>query len=273
MIRLFVAVPLPAVLRQSLVAISTGVPGARWTQPDNLHLTLRFIGEVAEPDFHDIAEVLSFVDGRPFQVRVRGVGQFGDRKRARVLWAGVEPNDELQRLRTRIDNLLGRVGIEPEGRKFTPHVTLARLKGAPMDRVGRSLCDYGGFEAPSAGVRVEQVVEFRCRADPAHDGIVGSLEVGEQGIDAIHRGGHFGVSLPARVLNGAGRVVERGGQRRRRCHRILGRRQVARRGGEIVDRTGEVRQPRGNRALQLRVTNRLFQPRKVGGRSAVSGRR
>lgn len=146
MIRLFVAVPLPAQVRQSLAAISSGVPGARWTQPDNLHLTLRFIGEVAEPDAYDIAEALSLVDGRPFQVGLRGVGQFGDRRRARVLWAGVEPQAEVQSLYGRIENKLKRVGLAPDGRKFQPHVTLARLKAAPTDRVGRFLCGNAGFE-------------------------------------------------------------------------------------------------------------------------------
>jgi len=148
MIRLFVAVPLPLQVRQSLARISTGVPGARWTQPDNLHLTLRFIGEVREPKAHDIAEALSLVEGRPFQVRVRGVGQFGDRKRARVLWAGVEPQAEVQLLHTRIENKLKRIGLAPEGRKFQAHVTLARLKGASIDRVGRFLFDHAGFETP-----------------------------------------------------------------------------------------------------------------------------
>lgn len=149
MLRLFVAIPLPAPVRRALTGISTGVPGARWTQPDNLHLTLRFIGEVPEPEARDIADVLSLVDGRPFAARLKGVGQFGDRKRAHVLWAGVEAGPELQLLRGRIENRLARVGVDPEGRKFTPHVTLARLKSTPLDWVGRYIFDNGRFETPS----------------------------------------------------------------------------------------------------------------------------
>jgi 2'-5' RNA ligase len=135
-------------VRQALTSISTGVPGARWTQPDNLHLTLRFIGEVPEPDFRDIAEVLSLVDGRPFTLRLKGVGQFGDRRRAHVLWAGVEAGPELQRLRNRVENRLKLAGLPPEGRKFTPHVTLARLKSTPLDWVGRYIAEHGRFATP-----------------------------------------------------------------------------------------------------------------------------
>lgn len=148
MIRLFVAIPLPLEVRRSLAGIAAGVPGARWTPVENLHLTLRFIGDVPEPDFHDIAEALSEVSGTPFWIHLKGVGQFGDRRRAKVLWAGVEPVAEVQLLRKRIENRLTRLGLSPEGRKFIPHVTLARLKASPVDRVGRFLFDNGRFATP-----------------------------------------------------------------------------------------------------------------------------
>jgi len=149
MIRLFVAIPLPEEVRRALAGIAAGVPGARWTPLENLHLTLRFIGEVPEPDFHDIAEALSGIAGAPFRIRLKGVGQFGDRRRAKVLWAGVEPGAEAQLLRNRIENRLIRLGLEPERRKFIPHITLARLKDTPVDWVARFLFDNGRFETPS----------------------------------------------------------------------------------------------------------------------------
>jgi 2'-5' RNA ligase len=148
MIRLFVAVPLPEDVRGSLAGITAGVPGARWTPVENLHLTLRFIGEVPEPDFHDIAEALSTIEGAPFSIRIKGVGQFGDRRRAKMLWAGIEPAEQVQLLRNRVENRLTRLGLEPEGRKYMPHITLARLKDSPVDRVGRYLFDNGRFETP-----------------------------------------------------------------------------------------------------------------------------
>lgn len=148
MIRLFVAIPLPEEVRDALAGIAAGVPGARWTASENLHLTLRFIGEVPEPEFRDIAEALSRVDGAPFWLRVKGVGQFGDRRRAKMLWAGIEPTAEVQLLRNRVENRLTRLGLTPEGRKFMPHVTLARLKDTPVDWVGRFLSDHGRFETP-----------------------------------------------------------------------------------------------------------------------------
>ena len=143
MIRLFVAIPLPEIVRLRLVGLCTGVPGARWTQPENLHLTLRFIGEVSETSFSDIAEALSLVDGQAFDFHLAGAGQFGDRRRARILWAGIAPNDHLLRLRNQIEGHLQHAGIEPEGRKYSPHVTLARLKNAPMERVARFLGEHG----------------------------------------------------------------------------------------------------------------------------------
>lgn len=148
MVRLFVALELPDELRARLAALEAGVQGARWVAPENLHLTLRFIGEVPEPEFQPIAEALAAVAGAPFQLGLKGVGQFGDRRRARVLWAGVAPADPVQRLRSGVESRLQRAGLAPEGRKFKPHVTLARLRDTPLDAVGNFLVDHGRFESP-----------------------------------------------------------------------------------------------------------------------------
>ena len=145
MIRLFIAIPLPERTREGLARLCTGVPGARWIPPENLLLTLRFIGEVEETTFADIADALSMVDGAPFEVTIAGVGHFGDRRRARVLWAGVAPNELLLGLQVRIENVLQRAGLEPERRKFAPHITLARLKRTPSNRVQSFLATHAGF--------------------------------------------------------------------------------------------------------------------------------
>ena len=146
--RLFVALFPPMTVRQGLWAISAGVPGAKWVAPENLHLTLRFIGEVDGATVNDVMAALSTVKGHSFELQLAGVGQFGDRRQAHMLWAGARPSEVLMLLHARIEAALVRIGLEPERRKFHPHVTLARLRGAPRDRVGRFLADHGRYESP-----------------------------------------------------------------------------------------------------------------------------
>jgi 2'-5' RNA ligase len=135
-IRLFVAIPLPAEIRQRLATMSGGIPAARWTDEDDFHLTLRFIGEVDEGTGRDVLDALGQVRGERFALTLSGIDQFGKGEKARVLWIGVDKNPVLVQLRDRIESTLVRLGLEPEGRKFTPHVTLARLNGAPADSLG-----------------------------------------------------------------------------------------------------------------------------------------
>lgn len=146
--RLFVALTLPETVRTRLSLLGGGVPGANWMPPENLHLTLRFIGEVATPEARDIDVALASIGGEPFRVEIAGVGQFGDRKQVKVIWAGVRPNRALTALRDRVESALVRAGLPPESRKFFPHVTLARLRNAPVERVGRFLESYGDFSLP-----------------------------------------------------------------------------------------------------------------------------
>ncbi|MDP6708847.1 MAG: RNA 2',3'-cyclic phosphodiesterase [Alphaproteobacteria bacterium] len=146
MIRLFVAIPLPEAVRSQLMSLCAGVRGARWSPQENMHLTLRFIGEVEEPELADIAGALSMVGGSAFPLVLKGVGQFGDRRRARVLWAGVAASEALLRLQRRTESQLQRAGIAPEGRRYSPHVTLARLNNVGLDRVAPFLVEHGRFE-------------------------------------------------------------------------------------------------------------------------------
>lgn len=158
MTRLFVAAELPAEVRARLAGLGGGVPGAKWVPPENLHLTLRFIGEVAVPEVADIMAALAQVRGAPMDVTLAEVGHYGPAARARVLWVGVERNPALVQLRDRIESSLVRAGIEPEQRKFSPHITLARLKRAPARRIrdfveARNLFRAGPF-------RVDRFVLF-----------------------------------------------------------------------------------------------------------------
>jgi 2'-5' RNA ligase len=129
MLRLFIAVPLPEDIQDALGAISTGIPGAAWTPNDNMHLTLRFIGEVDAAAAHDIDDMLLGVRPPAFDLTIEGVGHFGPLREARLLWAGVPRVPQLVHLRDKVESAVVRAGQKPETRKFMPHVTLARLKG------------------------------------------------------------------------------------------------------------------------------------------------
>ena len=152
MIRLFLALDLPDDVRQRLAGICNGVPGVRWVAAQNLHLTLRFIGEVEEPRLPDIDAALSSVRSPAFEMALDRVDIFGDRRRARVLWAGVKPSQALMSLQSKSESAFVRAGLVPEPRKFHPHVTLARLKGTRTDRLVDYLEAHAGFFTPEFSV-------------------------------------------------------------------------------------------------------------------------
>jgi 2'-5' RNA ligase len=135
MIRLFVGLELAPALRARLADLEIGLPGAHWVPEDNLHLTLRFIGEVNEDTANDLHDALLGVRGEAFTLSVTGTGTFETGRRPHTLWAGVAKSDPLARLQGKIETALVRAGCEREARKFMPHITLARLKGTPMERL------------------------------------------------------------------------------------------------------------------------------------------
>ena len=125
--RLFVALRPPPEIRRLLTSVMGGVPHARWQDDDQLHLTVRYIGEVDRPLAEDIALALGRVHGDAPRVTLSGVGAFDKRGRVDALWAGVAPTDELARLHKKVDQALVQLGLAPEGRAYLPHITLARL--------------------------------------------------------------------------------------------------------------------------------------------------
>ena len=138
--------------------LCSGVPGARWISPENMHLTLRFIGEVENGQAEDIDAALVRLRAPRFDITLDGVGLFGKPSAARVLWAGVRKCEKLTRLQAKIENALQMSGLPPEERKFSPHITLARLNGAPFLRVQRFLADNGHFLA--GPIAVDRFVLF-----------------------------------------------------------------------------------------------------------------
>ena len=147
MIRLFVGIEIPEELRRRMAMLATPIDGARWVPEENLHITLRFIGEVPEDVAEDLAEALHDVKVPPFSVSIAGAGHFESRKRVRTLWLDVEKNEALQALHDRIDSRLVRSGLAPEGRRYKPHVTLARLNEARPATVRDWLASNGMFRA------------------------------------------------------------------------------------------------------------------------------
>lgn len=125
--RLFVAIRPPAHIRESLLAIMGGIEGARWQNDAQLHLTLRFIGEVDRHRAQDVAAALGAVRGAHFSISLNSVGVFDRRGKVDALWAGVTPHDELKALHNKVDRTCQAVGIPPDQRAYLPHITLARL--------------------------------------------------------------------------------------------------------------------------------------------------
>ncbi len=129
--RLFVALNLPDEIKRSLEPLTKGLGDVRWLLPEQQHLTLRFLGELDNGIAAEVSEALALVPGTPFDLRLKGIGHFPPRGEPRVLWVGVEKNTELRRLKRRIDRALKEVGLTPDGRKFAPHVTIARMRRPP----------------------------------------------------------------------------------------------------------------------------------------------
>ena len=130
--RLFIALTLPQTVRDDLDRLATALPGLRWTPSDNYHLTLRFLGEVQQPDAQDIDEALAALRMPQFELSLAGIGGFGKGRQLRSLWAGVDSQPALTRLQAKVEQAVTRAGQPPQARRFKPHVTLARCKnGAP----------------------------------------------------------------------------------------------------------------------------------------------
>jgi len=143
--RLFIAIDFPEPVRARLAGLSVGVRGARLLPPEQYHLTLRFVGEVDGGVFEDITEALADVDAEAFNLRFSGVGHFPPSGPPRVLWAGVTPSKPLLKLQRRVESCIRDLGLEPEGRNYAPHVTLARLKYGKINRVRDFLIEHSGF--------------------------------------------------------------------------------------------------------------------------------
>jgi 2'-5' RNA ligase len=144
--RLFTGLEIPAAIGFSLSLKRGGLPDARWIDPENYHITLRFIGDVDRQTANEVVDTLDRLsNSAAFTVRLTHLGAFGGDK-PRALYAGVEPNEHLSRLQSAQERVLQRLGLPAEGRKFVPHVTLARLRGGNPAEVARFIAEAGRFD-------------------------------------------------------------------------------------------------------------------------------
>ncbi len=172
MVRLFIAIELPGAVKERLSLLCGGVPGARWLRTDQMHLTLKFIGEVDGPRFDDIRGALERVREAPCTISISGVGLYGKLRQPRVLWAGVAPGEPVIRLHGAIEKALSGLGVAPDERKYRPHVTLARFKNGRGRRVRQFLEQNDALTIP--GIDVTRFVLFSSFL--SHKGAVYSVE-------------------------------------------------------------------------------------------------
>jgi 2'-5' RNA ligase len=159
--RLFTGIEIPPEIGQALGMLRGGLHGARWIDMENYHLTLRFIGDVDDMTAHEVASALGRVRRAPFSLYFEGLGSFGGR-RPRAVVANVAPEPALMEAQAEQERLMQRIGLEPEGRKYTPHVTLARLRESSSREVADYLAARGFFR--TAAFPVSRFVLYSSRA-------------------------------------------------------------------------------------------------------------
>ena len=158
--RLFTALEIPQEISTLLSLTRGGLSGARWIDPENYHLTLRFVGDIDAPTADEIAGSLARIVRPGFTLRLDRLDVFGGSK-PRSLFAAPAASDELNQLQYEHERIMQRIGLKPEGRKFSPHVTLARLRRVRAGDAARFLAERGDFSSPL--FRVERFVLMSSR--------------------------------------------------------------------------------------------------------------
>jgi 2'-5' RNA ligase len=157
--RLFVAIRPPEEIRDILIDAMGEDSDFRWQSDDQLHLTLRFVGEVERPVAEDLAAALATLRVKPFELRLDGLSSF-DHKNGGTLWAGIEPKEPVRALARRIERLCQAVGLPPEHRAYVPHITIARWSGK-RSREARAFLDGRSIASPPFAV--DRIILFESR--------------------------------------------------------------------------------------------------------------
>jgi len=178
--RLFVGIDPPDSIKQRLLAAMGGISGARWQREDQLHLTLRFIGEVDRHRAADVAAALSGVHHPEVTMALSGTDVFGKQGRPDSLWVGVTPEEPVKVLHNKVDQCLARVGLDPEKRQFKPHITIARL-GSRVGSLNGFLEASGGLSSPPCTMRDFCLYESRLTHEGANYTILERYPLGDNG--------------------------------------------------------------------------------------------
>jgi 2'-5' RNA ligase len=144
--RLFTAIEVPDEIREELYRLRMPLPGARWIKPESYHITLRFAGDIGNSEAREFVANLANIEIDGFELRLSGLGVFGG-DNPHAIWAGVEPQPQLEDLARAHEKAARNAGLQPETRAFKPHVTLARLKHSNVEAVARFLTRYGGYRS------------------------------------------------------------------------------------------------------------------------------
>ena len=174
--RLFVAIRPPTGIRGRLLALMGGVSGARWQTDEQLHLTLRFIGEIDRHQARDVHAALGALHHPRFEIGLNGVGSFDRRGVPVTLWVGVMPQEPLRALHKKVDQAVMRAGVEPDRRAYSPHITLARL-GRDAGSIAALLETSGGITSPPFPVDRFALFESRLTPDGAVYDIIESYRL------------------------------------------------------------------------------------------------
>lgn len=149
--RLFTALEIPAPIAMQLTLLQGGLPGARWIDRENFHITLRFVGDIEMSMANELSYALERVKTEPFSLGLQSLDVFGGSK-PHSLFAGVIRSESLYNLQAEHERICQQIGLEATTRKFRPHVTLARLRSARTPDIAKYLSGLGGFQSPEFNV-------------------------------------------------------------------------------------------------------------------------
>jgi 2'-5' RNA ligase len=181
MSRLFVGIDLPEWIDDVLEGLCAGVPGARWEGRDKFHVTLRFLGDVQGRKVGTIEDRIAALRHPAFRVALRGIGFFPPRGQPRALWVGLEPEEPVRHLKQAVDRALAGLDLPIDGRRFSAHVTLARLRGTPAERVVRYMAERALFRSDGFDVTSFQLFSSVLSPGGSKYGIEASFPLGRDG--------------------------------------------------------------------------------------------
>jgi 2'-5' RNA ligase len=168
MIRLFVALALPTLVKTQLGALAGGIPGAKWVPPENYHLTLRFIGEIEAWRAEEVDTALAAIRAPRFELALAGIGTFEKAGRIQSLHVPAERSETLARLQGKVETALQRIGLEPERKRFAPHVALARTDRAETHKLISFVQTHALFRIPPVSIEHFTLFSSRLGKEAAH---------------------------------------------------------------------------------------------------------